>query len=658
MKERGLRAETVRAVRASEKNTSVCVRLPGTFPAAQTDKFVKRSLPQKRAAALEIENNGGYHMQFLKRMLALGLCGVAALTVAACAPRDSETSWGNNNSDSGGGAYSEIDDEEVKSITVFKNDWAAFNNARQANSPVYQKLKEQIGCDIEALNSSGANWQNQLALLQSDNDLPDIFLTEGPNAPEFFDKLIKNEDIISISDWVSEEHYPNIYKHMQEFDYMRSNVSYARGKTWFIPSSWHNEKSLYVRQDWIDNLNNKLADVLILEGVISSEGELTAEKRAQWQFKTPETLLDFYRLARAFTLYDPDNNGADDTFGYMSESNQDMDAWIYMAFDTGWNQFVEDKATGKYTHSDITEGSMYATAFITRLIADGYMSQDSLTADNGTKQDRFVQGKAGMIYAHNWLNNFVSGIMAVDKCSLEDATAKVAMCDPPAGKNGTWNGAGEAGYWQGFCINANNSNSRIRKCLELYDYLLSDEGYELLQYGVEGVHYEKDAAGKKTSLLEKDKDGFYKTIVSVDTATMLYALVDWTMHYKVTTCTNAEIICARQERSEAHSYFSDYPDLQTEAGIEYLTECHSLFEETISVLESNQKNMFWNPADWTYNALTFGWDDLYIVSKAFQSKWNSFVRNYKESYSGDEMIEEYNSYIDGGHAVKAGTGKN
>lgn len=84
---------------------------------------------------MEIENNGGYHMQFLKRMLALGLCGVAALTVAACAPRDSETSWGNNNSDSGGGAYSEIDDEEVKSITVFKNDWAAFNNARQANSP-------------------------------------------------------------------------------------------------------------------------------------------------------------------------------------------------------------------------------------------------------------------------------------------------------------------------------------------------------------------------------------------------------------------------------------------------------------------------------------------------------------------------------------------
>lgn len=79
------------------------------------------------------------------------MCGVAALTVAACAPRDSETSWGNNNSDSGGGAYSEIDDEEVKSITVFKNDWAAFNNARQANSPVYQKLKEQIGCDIEAL---------------------------------------------------------------------------------------------------------------------------------------------------------------------------------------------------------------------------------------------------------------------------------------------------------------------------------------------------------------------------------------------------------------------------------------------------------------------------------------------------------------------------
>lgn len=592
-------------------------------------------------------------MQVFKRILALGLCGIAAIAFAACGNHGTSADWGNYDSVSDGGAWNDTEDENVKEITVFKNDWAAFNNARQANSPVYQRIKEELGCDVVAMNSSGANWQQQLVLLQADQDLPDIFLTEGPGAPDFFSKLIDNGDIIAISDWVTEETYPNIYRHMQEFSYMRSNISYAKGKSWFIPSSWHNEKSLYVRQDWIDNLNAKLADILIKDGVISSEGELTAELRTKWEFKAPETLLDFYRLARAFTIYDPDNNGQDDTFGYMSESNKDFDAWIYMAFDTGWDQFVEDEETGKYTHSDITDGAMYATSFIARMITDGYMSQDSLTADNGTKQDRFTQGKAGMMYAHNWLNNFVSGIMAVEKCSLEEATAKITMCDPLAGKNGTWNGAGEEGYWQGFCINAKNSNSRIRKCLELYDFLLSDEGYELLQYGVEDVHYAESTDGTKSNLLEKNEEGFYKTIVTEDPATLLYALVDWTMHYKVTTCTNAEIICAREERSEANSYFSDYPALQTEAGIEYLTDCHDFFLETIAVLEKNEKNLYWNPSSWTYDAKTFDWDDLYIVSKTFENKWKSFVSDYLEDYGGEDVISEYNAYIDGGFAVKA-----
>lgn len=92
---------------------------------------------------------------------------------------------GNYDSVSDGGAWNDTEDENVKEITVFKNDWAAFNNARQANSPVYQRIKEELGCDVVAMNSSGANWQQQLVLLQADQDLPDIFLTEGPGRPIF-----------------------------------------------------------------------------------------------------------------------------------------------------------------------------------------------------------------------------------------------------------------------------------------------------------------------------------------------------------------------------------------------------------------------------------------------------------------------------------------
>ncbi len=594
-------------------------------------------------------------MKRWKTVLITILCLVMAFGCLAGCNFGPVDNWdGTVDTDKDGQAWDGTEDENVTSINIFKNDWAEFNSAAQTNSPVYAKLKSVIGCDIEARNGS-SNWQEQLGLLQSDNDLPDMFLTNGPDNPEFFSRLIRNGDIIAISDWVNAEHYPNIYKHMQEYNYIRYNLGYGQGKAWFIPSTWHNEKSMYVRQDWIDNLNAKLPWCLVQEGVIATEAECTAEVRAQWAYKLPTDLLEFYRLARAFTLYDPDGNGQADTRGYISESNQDFDAWVYTAFGAGWNQFVAD-GNGGYTYSDITDASMYATAYLTRLMTDGYMSPDSITADNGGKQDRFTTGKVGMIYAHNWLNNFVSGLMSVDKSlTIETATAKIAMIDPPAGPNGDWNGHGPTYFWQGFCINANMSKSRIRKCLELYDYLLSDEGYELLQYGVKDTHYSVDeASGKKTALTGTNEEGFVKTIVTTDTATMLYALVDWTMHYRSTVVTNADIIVARQTRSEAHSMLSDYPCVQTDSIITYLEDCHETFLNAIVELQTNDRERYMAKTE-NYNPKTFGWSQLYspdALSNRFKSRWNTFVSEFNDN-GGETFLADYNEYIRSGRAVKA-----
>ena len=267
------------------------------------------------------------------------LIGLASLSLVGCNTIDNSDK---NNPVSDGGAYNEIEDEDVTSITVFKNDWADFNTARLNNTPIYSTIKNKINCDIEALNSSSGTWEGQLSLLQADGDLPDIFLTNGPDNSFFFNKLIRNEDILPISDWVSEEHYSNIYNYLKQFEFLRSNVSYSNGKAWFIPSSWHLEKSLYVRTDWIENLNKKLDQILVSEKIVSSTSEITDEIRNTWKYKIPDNLLEFYRLARAFTLYDPDNNGKNDTSGYVSESNKDMDAWIYLAFDAGWDQFIKE----------------------------------------------------------------------------------------------------------------------------------------------------------------------------------------------------------------------------------------------------------------------------------------------------------------------------
>ena len=328
-----------------------------------------------------------------------------------------------------------------------------------------------------------------------------------------------------------------------------------------------------------------------------------------------------------------------------------MDAWIFNAFEAGWGQFVKAE-DGSYTYSNITKGSLYATAFITRLMANGYMSKDSLTLDNGGKQSRFMQGNVGMMYAHNWFNQFVSGLMNTYKCDISTATNMIVMCDPPAGPNGAWNGAGAEGYWQGFCINANMSNARIRKCLELYDYLLSDEGYELLQYGVEGVHYSV-VDGEKVSLLADDVEGFKLHIQSEDPATMLYALVDWTMHYRSTVQTNADIIVPRQIRSEAHSLLSDYPALYTRSAVRGLSDCQSLFDETIANIKKNENNKYFTADDAsTYSPATLTWQDLMTIPTLMNMEWNKMVNNWLNSYSGQDILDEFNDYVNSGKAAK------
>ena len=145
----------------------------------------------------------------LKKILLFLTCAVFVFSAACVKKPSNGGAWtsGDPTGKDDGKSWSDVNDEEVESITVFKNDWDAFNQARKTKSPVYTKLKEAVGVDIIGQNSSGDGWQTALALRQSDGTLPDIFLTNGPSDPDFFLKLLKNNDILPISDWVDEEHY-------------------------------------------------------------------------------------------------------------------------------------------------------------------------------------------------------------------------------------------------------------------------------------------------------------------------------------------------------------------------------------------------------------------------------------------------------------------
>ncbi|MBQ8885759.1 MAG: hypothetical protein IJY62_05285 [Clostridia bacterium] len=551
-------------------------------------------------------------------------------------------------------------EDAVDEITMFCNDWEQFNNGVAVNSPVYKALRKATGLTetkLTAKSTALETYYTQLNLQRVNGQLCDMFIVDGPKSPEFFKNLIRDDEIVPISYYVNEQtkdKYPNLYEYMLDYDYMKTNVSYSKGHTWFIPRKWENEKSLYVRRDWIKNLNAKIDTILLEDGVVSSASQITDTLRAEYKFSEegPADLAEFYRLARAFTLYDPDNDGKNDTFGYVTEENRDMDSWIHVAYDSPWKMWVADE-NGEYSNTATSDGAMLATSLINKMISEGYVSQEVGTKTVSNKQDDFVQDKAGMMYAHNWYNVVAADMMSSLRITMQSAVDKILIIDPPKGANGTYGGQGDIRYYRGWCLRGGMSVERLEACLKLLEYLYSPEGIELVTYGVYGEHWEwKDdiVGGEKVTICEPDNNGIVQELRWTDFSAFISYLT-YTPSEADALLTNGDILVDRAKKSAATMILSDYPDLYTESMIDNQAGAYDYFDETVIKMFTNASLK----ANWTFDAKTWktdGMTKLYTVSDAMKTAWGKYVKEYNSTYRGSEMQREYNEAVQSGKLTK------
>jgi putative aldouronate transport system substrate-binding protein len=83
------------------------------------------------------------------------------------------------------------------------------------------------------------------------------------------------------------------------------------------------------------------------------------------------------------------------------------------------------------------------------------------------------------------------------------------------------------GYWSESYINANVSEAKFAKILELFDYLLSPDGRTLVRFGIEGVDYER--AGDEIVILREPhpEHGLQPAGTKYPSAAYLSYLASW-----------------------------------------------------------------------------------------------------------------------------------
>lgn len=347
--------------------------------------------------------------------------------------------------------------EDDKTITIMAPLVSA--DAPAKDSQVEKKLEELTGYNVDITWVPNSSYGDKVSITMASDKVPDLMVIQGKDAATISN--VKKGAFWKLGDYVKD--YENLSQADPE---IQLNASF-NGDVYGIYRARDVIRSCVAfRKDWLDKLG----------------------------LKVPTTLDEFNNVLEKFKDADPDGDGENDTNGMVVpkwpgslNSNSPFDE---MAVWFGAPNTTEVK-DGKVVPDFMTDEYMKSLDYFKELYDKGLMNQDFAVLDSDKWEDPFVNGKAGVI---------------VDTQSRA-ASLNKKMIDKYGddGKNGdsyvaiTGNIATEncdkilptTGYSGMLMVPKQSvkSEEKLKKILDFVDKINSEEVNNLLNIGIEGVHY-------------------------------------------------------------------------------------------------------------------------------------------------------------------------
>ena len=330
-----------------------------------------------------------------------------------------------------------------------------------AEMPVWKYAEEKTGVRLKnTIPTTISNEQTAYTTMLATGKLPDLISTNTTNLRS----LARDGGLVPLDDLI-EKHAPNLKKYFEEYPEAVNYSGNGDGNIYFIPSSITDMKYgvanvFILRQDWLDKLG----------------------------LKVPTTIEEYHDVLVAFKTQDPNGNGKADEIPYFSRSKNLAGIFALYGLTTGDGI---DK-NGEYYYTPATEAYKEAMKTAAQWRAEGLIDLEIFTRNNAREQ-LFGQNIGGATY--DWATstldfnktfaNTVPGINIKAIRPVKDADGDIRS----VGVSGKWNS-------RGWGISSQVSEKDRVKLIKYMDYFMSDEGRDLMSYGVEGVSYTKDKNGE------------------------------------------------------------------------------------------------------------------------------------------------------------------
>lgn len=334
------------------------------------------------------------------------------------------------------------------------------------DSELVKILNEKLNVKLDLQWTPGASYNDKISVLAASNSLPDVYRVTTQDYMQWRDKGV----FLDVKPLLGD--YANLTEHLPEEAWKELNDSehYYGLPYYSIPHLF----SMSIRQDWLDNLSLQM----------------------------PVTVDEFYEVAKAFVTEDPDGNNKKDTTGFsiiVNDSGKFENAeYLQGAFGLGNEWALKD---GELIAMQAqTEELKAFIGFLRKAYEEGVLDPNFLVMKPADARNKLWNGQVGIQRVNP------NEVLRLDVPNIQKNApqAELVQLLPPAGPTGIratqTDGMGQTKV----VINAKADAKKQQRIMKLLDYLLSDEGYDLIKEGVEGVDYKKNEDGTFEKLETKN----------------------------------------------------------------------------------------------------------------------------------------------------------
>ena len=336
-------------------------------------------------------------------------------------------------------------------------------------------IEEKLNLDIEFLAYADVgDYINQINTRIATGSYPDLFWVNK----ELLNNYAKKGLILDLTSAYTKELKPVA-------DYLGEDVmtlGMVDGKKYGIPNPVQFQYRLdFIREDWLKNLG----------------------------LSEPATLEDYYNVALAFTKDDPDGNKKQDTFGITGLGLYAFSS-IFGSYGVSIPQnsgsvpdiYIKDgQLVSSVTDPDVKDAILAAKRFVDAGVVD-----PELLGNSGIQvlQDKAFQGKVGIVRIE-WSMFMKDEHAEQAKAANPEATwGPLHIPKNGSGKelNGIWQ-IGTAPHMFAIPSTAAADPAKLDAIYRLLNFVSEPEGNLLVQYGIEGTHFQMN--GNQVEKINPDK---------------------------------------------------------------------------------------------------------------------------------------------------------